>query len=1058
MLQKVPQEYHHLIQAFSKGSATKLPPHSKFDHKIELEEGTEPPVGRLYNLSEPELKELRAWIKENLSNGFIRPSKSSAGAPILFVKKKTGELRLCVDYRGLNAITKKNRLPLPLISDTLERLRGARIFTKLDLRGAYNLIRMALGDEWKAAFRTKYGSFEPLVMQFGLTNAPATFQGIMNHIFRDLLDINVLVFLDDILIFSENQIEHQLHVQEVLRRLIKHCLYAKLEKCEFNLTETEYLGYTVSGGHVSMSKDKVEAVLSWPEPTTKTELQAFLGFCNFYRRFIEGYSRIIQPLTKLLRKPKLSPSASKSIQFNFDLEARTAFTNLKQLFTTAPVLCHFDPHLQAILETDASDCAISSILSQKHADLQFHPVAFFSRKMADAELNYPVGEKELLAIVASFKLWRHYLESLEAPVNILTDHKNLTQFQTARVLTRRQARWSEILNAHRYNLEYRPGSKNGKADALSRRSDLIKGGKASNAPAEAILRPVEISATAIASHTSQIQQQVLRLLPQDKHFLKISRTMSSSPLDNEDSPTLYSIKDGLLFHQDKLYIPEDEPLRTQILQQAHDSTMAGHPGRDKTLSNLKRYFFWPGMATATEKYIRSCDICQRTKIPRRQPYGKLQPLPIPGGPWQSISMDHITQLPSSNGFDAILVIVDRFTKMAHFIPANSTDNSQKLASQLWSHVFSRHGLPSDIVSDRGTLFTSNFFKEILHQSGIKSNLSTAYHPQTDGQTERVNQVLEQFLRVYCDFKQDDWSTLLPHAEFCYNNTSHSSTGTSPFYLAYGYHPRTNLTPFTSTIPNADKHVQYLIKVRKDAHKCLEAAQVRAIRTTDRHRNTHPDFQTGQQVLLSKDHIHSVRPSSKLDHRFLGPFKIIEAVGPRAFRLELPPTIKIHNVFHVSRLQPYHSNHLPSRSTPPAPPPEIIDEEEHYEVEKILDSRCPSPNRLEYYVDFVGWGVQDRQWIRAYDLSHNAPIVVDFHSTYPDKPITPSRLEVIRKLAKASLPSNSSEDATSINTQQQASRVRPEEGGTVTGPIIAARSSYGRTLHKSQALLDSEASA
>jgi hypothetical protein len=417
-----------------------------------------PPFGPLYSLSEPELKELSKWIQENLSKGFIHGSQSPAGALILFVKKKDGSLRLCVDYRGLNRITIKNRYPLPLISETLDRLCGAKIFTKLDLRGAYNLLRIKRGDEWKTAFQTCYGHFECLVMPFSLTNAPASFQHLMNDIFRDILDVYVLIYLDDILIFSRDLTQHKEHVHEVLCCLTTNGLYAKAKKCEFSKHSTEFLGFIISAEGITMSPSKVDTILSWPEPQKVTDLQAFLSFANFYRCFIQGYSRIILPLTHLLKK---------GASFTFSTAARTAFQKLKTTFTSAPILHHFDHNLDTIIETDASDSAISAIISQVHPDNLLHPIAFMSRKMTPAECNYEIHDKELLAIISAMKLWRHYLESLPKPFHILTDHKNLEYFQTARILSCRQAHWSEEINHHKYTIDYHPSTKNGKADALS---------------------------------------------------------------------------------------------------------------------------------------------------------------------------------------------------------------------------------------------------------------------------------------------------------------------------------------------------------------------------------------------------------------------------------------------------------------------------------------------------------------------------------------------------------------------------------------------------------------
>jgi hypothetical protein len=298
----IPQEYHDYMDVFSEGSARELPPHRPYDHKIELEEGKQPPTGRVYNMSQVELKALKEYLDDMLGKGFIRASNSPAGAPVVFAKKKDGSLRLCVDYRGLNQITRKNRYPIPLIGTLIDQLSGAKFYTKIDLRAGYNNIRIAKGQEWLTAFRTRYGLFEYLVMPFGMTNAPATFQHFMNDIFHDMIDVFVIIYLDDILIYSKTLEEHQVHVQQVLERLHQYGLHAKPEKCEFHTDSIEYLGVVVTRKGVAMDPSKIQAILDWPAPTKVKELQAFLGFANFYRRFIDNYSGIVVPLTRLLRK------------------------------------------------------------------------------------------------------------------------------------------------------------------------------------------------------------------------------------------------------------------------------------------------------------------------------------------------------------------------------------------------------------------------------------------------------------------------------------------------------------------------------------------------------------------------------------------------------------------------------------------------------------------------------------------------------------------------------------------------------------------------------------
>ncbi|SOV06846.1 uncharacterized protein UDID_17938 [Ustilago sp. UG-2017a] len=460
----IPKPYHHLRDVFDEVEADKLPHHTEHDLHLELIEGGKPPQGPLYLKGPKEMSELRKYLDENLEKGFIRPSKSPARSPVLFVPKKDGGLRLCVDYRGLNEITVKNRAPLPLIEEQLFLLRKARIYTKLDLRAAYNLIRIAKGDEWKTAFGTQLGLYEYLVMPFGLANAPTHFQSFINDIFRDIIGVYVVVYLDDFLIFSDTEESHVKHVTEVLTRLRSNRLFAKLSKCEFHTRTVEFLGYIIKPTGIEMDPEKVRTVKEWPMPASIHDIQWFLGFANFYRRFIAHFARIAKPLTSLVKPTE------RFKRFELPEEAQQAFHKLIQAFTTAGVLQHFDYHLPTRLETDASDFAIAGVLKQEHEG-RWHPVAFYSRKMSSAEKNYEIHDKELLAVVACLTQWRHMLAGLPSQLVILTDHEALKYFKSQRRITGRQARWAVLLADFDFILQYRPGDKGGEPDALTRRAD-----------------------------------------------------------------------------------------------------------------------------------------------------------------------------------------------------------------------------------------------------------------------------------------------------------------------------------------------------------------------------------------------------------------------------------------------------------------------------------------------------------------------------------------------------------------------------------------------------------
>ncbi|KAF8831748.1 hypothetical protein HHX47_DHR1001045 [Lentinula edodes] len=991
----IPEEYAEFADVFDEIAADSLPEHRPYDLKIDLEEGASPPLGRIYPLSEKELVALKDFIDKQLATGAITPSSSPHGAPVLFVPKKDGKLRLCVDFRGLNRITKKDRYPLPLISDLLDAPKRAKIYTKLDLAHAYHLVRIAEGDEWKTTFRTRYGSYEWKVMPFGLTNAPAAFQRFVNDIFSDMLDVCVIVYLDDILIYSDTPEEHREHVKEVLRRLRKHRLYANPEKCEFNMDTVEYLGYILSPDGLTMSKEKVQTVLEWPVPRKVKDIQSFLGFANFYRRFIYNYSDIVVPMTRLTRK---------GAPWIWDSSCQEAFENLKIAFTSAPILAHWEPNRPLIVETDASDYAIAAILSIQYADGEIHPLAFLSRTLHAAELNYDTHDKELLAIFEAFKAWRHYLEGSGDPVDVVTDHKNLEYFSTTKVLTRRQVRWSEFLHQFNMVIRFRPGKLGEKPDSITRRWDVYpKEGDIgyaqvnphnfrpifTNEQLTASLRATFLEGpvlrASIIMDIEALHQAIILALPADPS------SVVGLELAKDPSNERWSLgSDKLLRLDDRIYVPNHGDLRLQVLRYFHDHPLSGHFGQNRTLEAVRRQYTWPKVRDFVRDYVTSCTICGRNKPRRHRPYGLLKPLPVPVRPWHSISMDFIEQLPMSNGFTAILVVVDRSSKQAIFIPTHDTITSEQLAELFVIHVFSKHGVPNHVTSDRGSEFVSAFFRALGKALSMELHYTSGYHPEADGQTERVNQTLEQYIRIYCSYQQDDWSPLLPIAEFAYNNAPNASTGITPFFANKGYHPNITVRPEVDMKSDlARDFVVNLDELHVFLREEILLAQSHYKEQADRKRISHPEFPIGSEVFVLAKHIRSTRPTEKFSEKYLGPFKVISRPGTLSYELKLPDYLRrIHPVFHVSQLEPVTPNPFPNRTQSP-PPPIEVDGEEEYNVAEILDSkldrrykRCP----LRYYIRWAGYeGTDDEfSWVAADEL-HADELVPAFHARYPHKP-------------------------------------------------------------------------
>ncbi|KAF8690197.1 hypothetical protein RHS03_08990, partial [Rhizoctonia solani] len=385
---------------------------------------------------------LKDWLRDKLKAGKICPSKLSISSPVMFVPKKDGSRQLIVDYCRLNNQTKKNVYLLPRPDNLMAQLCGAKVFTKLDLRWGYNNVCVKEGDKWKTAFQTKYGLYESLVMTFGLTNAPAAFQHFMNELFKDLLDVCVIIYLDDILIYSKDDASHTEHVHKVLKRLMDNQLFCKASKCTFHVTSVEYLRIIVSNKGFSLDKLKIQAVQEWPVPTKVKEVQSFLGFANFLCCFVANFSHMARPLHNLVKK---------DTPWKWDIKEQEAFQGLKDAITSAPVLCHADLSKPYFLETDASGAALGSILSQCQEDGHLHLLGFLSESFKGAKQNYDTHDKELLAIICSFEYWRIFLEGTTHPVTIFTNHRNLEYWRESQTFNHCHARWHLLLAGYNFH-------------------------------------------------------------------------------------------------------------------------------------------------------------------------------------------------------------------------------------------------------------------------------------------------------------------------------------------------------------------------------------------------------------------------------------------------------------------------------------------------------------------------------------------------------------------------------------------------------------------------------
>ena len=620
-------------------------------------------------------------------------------------------------------VTIKDRFPIPTVEDMLDELYGANYFTKLDLRAGYHQIRVSPNDVPKTAFRTHNGHYEYLVMPFGLCNAPSTFQSVMNSIFRSHLRKFILVFFDDILIYSPSWNKHLEHVRQTLTILQHHKFYAKLSKCEFGQIELEYLGHVISDQGVKVDVKKVEAMLAWPKPITITDLRGFLGLTRYYRKFVQGYGVITRPLTNLLKKGR----------FVWDDAAEKAFQTLKKAMTTTPILTmpNFDEPFT--IETDASGEGIGAILTQ-----QGKPLAFMSRALGITKQAWSIYAKEMLDIVEAIRLWRPYV--LGHKFFIKTDQRSLKFFLDQRVATPEQQKWVAKLMGYEYEIIYRPGHDNIVADALSRCHN------------NSALTVIHVASMGIWDDIRQASKS-------DDYVQHIKSQVNSPSNIN------FRWRDELLFYKGRVVIPNNELLRSQLLYELHNSKMGGHSGVIRTYQRLRQQFYRPSMIKTVREYVKKCDICQRAKHDTSSPSGLLQPLPIPDKVWEDISMDFIEGLPCSFGKDTIMVVVDRLSKFAHFTPLTHPFTAKLVTEKFVDSIVRLHGMPRSIVSDGDPIFISHLWQEFFKLSGSKLNLSSSYHPQTDGQTEVVNRCLEQYLHCFEHRWPRKWSKYLVWAEY-----------------------------------------------------------------------------------------------------------------------------------------------------------------------------------------------------------------------------------------------------------------------------------------------------
>ena len=710
-----------------------------------------------------------------------------------------------------------------------------------------------------------------------------------------------------------------------------------------------------------MNPSKVRAITSWEPPKTKKGVQRFLGFCNFYRRFVPKYAAITNPLNALTKKEHVYDGKSISGK------ALDAFHSLQREFHFGRSLQNFNPHRPTQVFTDSSDFALAGVLKQYDGE-SWVTVAFHSRTFLAAELNYETHDKELLAIVDCFRAWRNLLLLCQLSIVVRTDHKNLSYFATKAKLNQRQFRWAVFLADFNFSVEHISGVDNFEADAISRSSPSLSQWAANPNLQTLFSNNADNSLKFVAQELKDVSPGNLEDFP---------LIVDLPPL----LPDQISLKLSLMRVQIQLRPNEDQI--GKIFAEHHDHKLAGHGGFEKTLELLSRDGInWHGMRMDLKRYLKNCVGCSRNKVKRHKKYGLLHPLPILVKPWDEIAMDFITDLPLSNGFDQIWVIKDRLTKRSHFIACISTMKTIDFVYLFIEHVFKLHGLPTFITSDRDKLFVSNLWRTLTAELNISLRMSTRGHPETDGASEILNQHIEQYIRMYCTYEQNNWSKLLPLAEFAYNNSVNSAISTTPFVADLGLHPRSWVVHDPSLQKTSSKEIFNLQRNIDDRiellRELMESAQKAYSTQANKSRMKGPDYKVGDYVMLNRKNIKTVRSKMKFDAKFMGPFKIIKKLSDVAFKLELPPTWKIYPVFHTWLLEPAGSNPFPNQIENP-PQPEIVENEFEFEVDEILDYRLFRGKIPQYLVHWKGYSYDKNTWEPVEHLTNASTLLNEFNA-------------------------------------------------------------------------------
>lgn len=985
----LPPRLAHLEGFFSKMASTKLPP-SRPGHDVVLElerplEGSPPSFRTPLSLLPLE----KETTDELQKIGFIEHSMDATAAPILFVPKPhTEEKRFCCDYRWVNRFLVARLVNAPDVRGTIANCSKAKRLSVIDVIRAFNRLLMDVGSRYLTAFKTRQGTFRWKVLPFGLKVGPAWWQNFINAQLNELLDLFASAYADDVLIYTEEDDDekHFEQVEEVIYRLHKADLQGDIKKSRFNVTTVTYLGMVIEAGQgIGVDPEKTQAILNWKveDIRNRSALRSFLGLCNYIRMFCHHASDTAEPLNRLLKK---------DVPFEMGPEQVIAFEEMKKLATNTPVMAFFVPGRETRAETDASRNATGGLIMQKQPDGLWKPTGYFSKTMTPAERAYPIQDRELLAVVQTLEQFEP--ELLGTKFFVVTDHQALLYYSTKRILSTRQVRWADFLSNFDITFQYRRGQDNIAADALSRKTVDLPTVKARELEDRtmALIPPENIDETPL----NDLDAQIAAVL---------AKPLVPNGADLVDLIILENEKQKLGKEGNRLVVPETTSdktifLRTALIREAHEPVIFAHGGQHKTMEFLRKEYFWEGMRNDVKAYIRNCQQCGRNKTRHDKTPGLLHPLPIPSRIWEHVLVDGKDMPKDRHGYDYVWAFICKFSRIIARLPGRKNDTAEILAQRYYRSLYRFLGIPDVWITDNAGPFISLFMAMMNKLTGTKHRHGSALHSQTQGGVEITNAILDQQLRFYINKYQDDWSTHMPALDYAHNISWHSSIGMAPLTVANGAPPRNPLSlplpeveattkPEKKALERAREIIEQTKAVQDLARQGAEAAQAEQKKQANKKRRE-VDFKKDDKVYIRKKGFVTEAPTTRLDSQYAGPWRIKEVKG-FSYVLDVPTWFKGSNLFHADRLRKASDDPLPQQVEEPEPPDEI-DGQPEWEVEKILASRLFGKSKvLQYQVDWRGCD-PDEEWYPARDFKNAATAVERFHDEYPEAAGPPKRLQ------------------------------------------------------------------